>query len=73
MLANKHGKAICWDCTCVDIFESVHVTENVVRAGSVVNAAETVDIIRYRSQTDSYQFEAVQLKRQALISKGQRT
>ena len=25
MSAYKHGKALCWDCTCVETFPSTHV------------------------------------------------
>ena len=42
LLAYKHGKPLCWDCTCVDTFESTYVNESTVQAGSAADAAETV-------------------------------
>ena len=42
MFAYIHGKALCWDCTCVDTFASTHVNESPVRAGAAANAPEVV-------------------------------
>ena len=42
IFAYKHGKLLCWDCTCVDTFASTHVNESAVRVGLAANAAETV-------------------------------
>ena len=30
MSAYNYGKALCWDCTCVDTFASTHVNESAV-------------------------------------------
>ena len=70
MFAYKHGKALCWDCTCVDTFASTHVNESAVRAGSAANAAETVKRSKYRSLTDRYQFEAVAIETAGTYSEG---
>ena len=70
MFAYKHGKALCWDCTCVDTFASTHVNESAVRAGSAANAAETVKRAKYRSLTDRYQFEAVAIETAGTYSEG---
>ena len=59
MFEYKHGKPLCWDCTCADTFASTHVNESSVRAGSTANAAETVKRTKHQSHTDRYQFEAV--------------
>ena len=59
MFACKHGKALCWECTCVDTFASTHVNESDVRTGSATNAARTVKRIINRSVTDRYQYETV--------------
>ena len=58
MFAFKHGKPLCWGCTCVDTFSSTHVNEKSVRAGSASKAADTVKRIKHRSLTDRYQIEA---------------
>ena len=70
MFAYKHGKALCWDCTCVDTFASTHVNESVVRAGSAANAAETVKRAKYRSLTDRYHFEAEPIETVCTDSEG---
>ena len=70
MFSYKHGKALCWDCTCVDTFASTHVNESVVRTGSAANVAETVKRSKYRSLTDRYQFEAVVIETAGTYSKG---
>ena len=36
------GKALCWECTCVATFASIHVNESAVQAGSVANSFETL-------------------------------
>ena len=59
MFAYRHGKTLCWDCTCVYSFASIHVNESDVCAGSAAYAAETVQRTIYRSLTDRYQFEEV--------------
>ena len=70
MFAYKHGKALCWNCTCVDNFASTHANESAVRAGSAANAAETVIRAKYRSLTDRYQFEAVTIETAGTYSEG---
>ena len=59
MFAYRHGKTLCWDCTCVYSFASIHVNESDVCAGSAAYAAETVQRTKHRPLTDHYQFEAV--------------
>ena len=70
MFAYKHGKALCWGCTCVDTFASTHVNGSAVRAGSAANAGETVKQIKYRSVTDGYQLEAVSIETAGTNSEG---
>ena len=55
----KHGKALCWDSSCVYTFASTLVNEGAVRAGSAANAAETVKRTKYLSLTDRYEYKTI--------------
>ena len=70
MFAYNHGKTLCLDCTYVNTFASTHVNESAARAGSAADAAETVKRSKYRSLTDSYQFEAVAIETVGTYSEG---
>ena len=59
MFAYKHGKILCWDCSCVDTLTSTPVNESAMKAGLATNAAETFKRTKYRYLTERYQFEAV--------------
>ena len=58
----SHGRALCWDATCVNTFAEVSVNDNAVEAGRAAATAERDKRTKYANFARRYRFEPVAIE-----------